>query len=111
MTVKISEMIEFLKPKMRPANNPRQRQPNTGVGKMSLRRKLPHRVRQAIVIFAYGSDSDFSKIQIPPAKLAKYLNLSRKTVTSVLNSFKKYGKNLDTFQDMRHLKVSNFSTI
>ena len=111
MPATVQEMIEFLRPEEKPRRVNRPRPVNRGVGRMSLRRKLPHRVRQAIVIFAYGSDTDFTRKIMTPARLAKHLNLSRKTVSSVLRAFEKQGKNLDGFQDQRQARRIDFSMI
>ena len=63
------------------------------------------------MIFAYGSDTNFDCVRIKPFKLAKLLNLSRKTVCSVLRTFEKQGKNLDTFRDRRESRGYNFDML
>ena len=45
MRTTVTQMIEFLRPQAKPRRERKVKKVSTGVGKMSLRRKLPHRVR------------------------------------------------------------------
>ena len=85
----------------KPAKPIKPAKPAKPVSKKTLKRKVPDCVRRAIVFLVYGKGGTFvSKIR-SYSEVARIFTMSRKTVWSVIEAFKREGCPIEEFRDRR----------
>ena len=85
----------------KPQKPPRPAKTVKPITKQTLKRKVPDNIRRAIVLLVYGQGTTFTHRIRSFSEVAKIFTMSRKTVWSVIEAFKREGCPIEEFRDRR----------